>query len=174
MRSLNSIVFIMLFSVVLCGCSAQYHLRKALKKDPSIIDTTFTIGALPSIRIEIADSAKQIIKNRYVKDIERILEPYPINEPDNELLAQVVDSLIAELERHIRIKDTLYAELPGGGWVKTWQEGNQIKQKIKNPVIKYKVEPTIWQQIKNTLPLILIAFAILAIITIFLIRSIKK
>ena len=30
----------LIITVLLCGCSAQWHLKKALKKDPSIITTT--------------------------------------------------------------------------------------------------------------------------------------
>jgi hypothetical protein len=30
----------LIITILLCGCSAQWHLKKALKKDPSIITTT--------------------------------------------------------------------------------------------------------------------------------------
>jgi len=42
----------LIITILLCGCSAQWHLKKALKKDPSIITTTLdTIVVKNDIRV---------------------------------------------------------------------------------------------------------------------------
>jgi len=134
----------MLFSVVLCGCSAQYHLRKALKKDPSIVvnDTVVTVDTV-------------------WRQIQRVDTVFKYDYSDTVVFINKDSVVVKYFHSHTDSLTYIEADCP---------DCPEITE--KETVTKtIKVEPTIWQQIKNTLPIILIGLAVMAGITTLLINK---
>ena len=149
MRLIFYIVAIVFFS----SCSASWHIRKAIKKDPSLFDTTRTIvirkAEIPAS--EFSFNIDSLMKTRFsVIEIPREYE-MPVT---------------GDLR-----KDTIYVRLRLSS-----QDSLQIQAEVDCPdpevitetkITTITLEPTFWQKARHALVLLLVMVAIYGLIRLF-------
>lgn len=149
-RIYTGLVFLFVICLLMCSCSAQWHLRRAISKDPSLSDTTRTIS---SKQIEIPRANFDI----NCLDISR--QPIELYQPIIDTVDNIIyrDSIRVVFRRVLNNVDSalIRAEVdcPDARIV-------TVTQKV--PVY---LKPTFWDILKmGGLPLLIIVCAVLILI----------
>lgn len=149
-RIYSALFFLVVLVLIMTSCSAQWHLRKAISKDPSLADTTRTIT---SKQIEIPRANFDI----NCLDISR--QPIELYQPIIDTVDNIIyrDSIRVVFRRVYNDVDSamIRAEVD-------CPDARIVTGTIKVPVY---LKPTFWDIIKmGGLPLLIIVFAVLILI----------
>lgn len=122
-----------LILIFLSSCSAQYHLRQAIKKDPSII-VTDTVVRMDTV----------------YRSIERIDTIFKYNFRDTVIFVNK-DSVIVKY--YASYRDSIV-------WIDVECPDCPEITKTETITERIKVEPTFWQMVKKVFPVLLISIGL--------------
>ena len=131
-------IILFILTIVLCSCSASYHLRKAIKKDPSMIDTLYhkldTAFVLKKDTVYLDSVAEN-----FVYRLDTVLkDTCVISEKKKTVIRYILKKEVLPASINALRRDTI-SILTKNGKVTLWLSNDSLKASIeyKQVFIKY-------------------------------------